>query len=142
MAPPDAQALLTPMSSNTSTSNGVSGTESVFLDFDPDMVPAMCYSYTINHADGTSNFPYVSEYCETIFGFSADHLMKHPELLMNSVHKDDSEKFTKVCLLFVAGARSIVHVMVHSHIIFQTVGRREHAEHDGLGLPIPYARQG
>jgi PAS domain S-box-containing protein len=58
-------------------------------------VPAMVYTYTINHDDGSSNFPYVSEYCEAIFGFTANELMSHPELLMNAVHKDDSQKFTK-----------------------------------------------
>ena len=64
-------------------------------DVDMAAVPAMVYTYTVNHDDGSSNFPYVSGYCETIFGFSADELMSHPELLMNAVHKDDSEKFTK-----------------------------------------------
>jgi hypothetical protein len=58
--------------------------------------PAMIYTYTINHANGASNFPYVSEYCETLFGYTADNLVEHPELLMNSVHEADSEKFTKV----------------------------------------------
>jgi len=55
----------------------------------------MVYTYTINHDDGSSNFPYVSEYCETIFGFTATELMACPELLMNAVHPDDSQKFTK-----------------------------------------------
>ena len=58
-------------------------------------IPAMVYTYTINHADGTSCFPFVSQYCQKIFGFTAETLMAHPELLMNAVHQEDQQKFTK-----------------------------------------------
>jgi len=104
MAPPDAQALPEIMSSSEATKNS-RRTVPTPDDVNMACLPAMVYTYTINHADGTSNFPYVSEYCETMFGFTADHLMSHPELLMNAVHEDDSEKFTKVRLRIISARK-------------------------------------
>jgi hypothetical protein len=100
MAPPDASNKDLPQSIH-STLPAASTNDNMPLNRTPPTVelnalPAMVYTYTINHADGSSDFPYVSEYCQTMFGFSADLLMAHPELLMNAVHKEDSERFTKV----------------------------------------------
>lgn len=103
MAPPDAhnpspsssEAIIMPSSSSSSKLPPPPP------HVDVNSIPAMVYTYTINHADGSSAFPYVSEYCETMFGFTAEHLMSHPETLMNAVHKDDSEKFTKVRSIWI-----------------------------------------
>ena len=100
MAPPDASKDL-PQSIRQSTLPAACTNDNMPVNRTPPTVevnalPAVVYTYTINHADGSSGFPYVSEYCQTMFGFSADLLMAHPELLMNAVHKEDSERFTKV----------------------------------------------
>jgi len=99
MAPPDASNKDLPQSIHSKLP-AASTNDNMPLNRTPPTVelnalPAMVYTYTINHADGSSDFPYVSEYCQTMFGFSADLLMAHPELLMNAVHKEDSERFTK-----------------------------------------------
>lgn len=97
MAPPESNnSIQTSPLKSTNDSMALGNRESPPPTVELNALPAVVYTYTINHANGSSDFPYVSEYCETMFGFSANLLMAHPELLVNAVHKEDSERFTKV----------------------------------------------
>jgi len=58
------------------------------------MLPAMVYTYTINHETGISTFPYVSDYCENMFGIPASDIVANPEEFVNLVHPDDVNTFT------------------------------------------------
>mmetsp|Transcript_21082 Transcript_21082/g.23947 ORF Transcript_21082/g.23947 Transcript_21082/m.23947 type:complete len:885 (+) Transcript_21082:92-2746(+) len=57
-------------------------------------VPAMIYTYIVNHDTGESTFPYVSEYCEQIFGLCPSEIIDDAESYVNLIHPDDVNKFT------------------------------------------------
>lgn len=46
-------------------------------------LPAMIYTYTVNHETGASNLPYVSDYREQIFGIPASGIVGDAEKFVN-----------------------------------------------------------
>ena len=56
-------------------------------------VPAMLYVYAVNHETGESSFPFVSDYCEVMFGFPALHVMENPKVLVNCILEDEAEQY-------------------------------------------------
>lgn len=56
-------------------------------------VPAMLYVYAVNHDTGESSFPYVSDYCEEIFGFPASRVMENPKELVNCILEDEAAAY-------------------------------------------------
>ena len=57
-------------------------------------IPGMIYTYEVNHDTGVCNFPFVSDYCQEIFGVSAKAIMQDAETFVNLVHPDDAKDFT------------------------------------------------
>jgi PAS domain-containing protein len=56
-------------------------------------LPAMVYTYSVNHDTGKNNFPFVSDYCEEIFGLPASTIVNESESFVNLVHPDDVNAF-------------------------------------------------
>ena len=50
------------------------------------MIPAMLYTFTIDHTTGESRVPYVSSYSEVMFGLPASEITENSEAFMNMVH--------------------------------------------------------
>lgn len=56
-------------------------------------MPAIVYTYTVNHDTGESNFPFISDYCQEIFGLPASKIREDSEAFVNLVHPDDVNEF-------------------------------------------------
>lgn len=56
-------------------------------------IPAMVYTYTLNHDTGECNFPFVSDYCEEMFGLSSSSIVEDTETFVNMIHPDDVNEF-------------------------------------------------
>ena len=57
-------------------------------------IPAMVYTYTVNHDTGACNFPYVSDYCEEMFDLPPSKIIDDSEAFVNLIHPDDVNEFT------------------------------------------------
>ena len=57
-------------------------------------IPAMVYSWHIQHATGESSFSYVSDYCHDIFGISAEDAMGDSNLIVNMMVEEDVPGFS------------------------------------------------
>ena len=58
-------------------------------------LPAMIYTFTVNEVTGECGFPFVSEYCEDMFGLPASQIIEDAEAFVNMVHPDDVGMFTE-----------------------------------------------
>jgi len=61
-------------------------------------IPGLVYTYTVNHETGKSDFPFVSDHSNDMFGLPPSEITKDPEIFVNLVHPDDVPVFTEAVL--------------------------------------------
>jgi len=97
-------------------------------------VPAMVYTYTIDRESGESSFPYVSDYCENMFGLPASDIVEDPENFVNLVHPADVNTFTASVLESMTNLSQWDHQM----LMFTKSGRTIHIH--GRSTPHNYRK--
>jgi signal transduction histidine kinase len=89
--------IISPSLATATTSDdsltGLSASELTDLSCVAQSVPLMLYTYTVNHDSGECNFPFVSDYCEEIFGLPASKVVEDSEAFVNLIHPDDVKEF-------------------------------------------------
>ncbi len=61
---------------------------------DPERLPATVYVFRIE-ADGTASFPYVSQACAELYGFTQQEAMARVDLMHDAVHTADRRRFDR-----------------------------------------------
>ncbi len=91
-------------------------------------VPAMVYTYQVNHSTGACCFPFVSNYCEEIFGISPAKIQNESDKFVDLIHPEDVNEFTESVL------RSMKTMSMWDHIMRMKV-QKDYIYIHGKSLP-------